>query len=209
MPLIPYPNVPNVPGVPVLLRSLTVPTPGALLNLAAAGALQSIFGAKVWGVFAADGKLALEPDSFVAIDYSNENVVSNYPMEAGAFSSYNKSANPYLCNIVMTIGADKAGRTSFLAKLEKLAAGLDLLSLVTPEATYINANLQGFNYKRTSQNGLSLITVDLRFVQIRLTAQSVSRNSNASDPSGRDADDLGQLQIEPNDSQIDLAEATV
>ncbi len=209
MPLIPYPNVPNVPGVPVLLRSLTVPTPGALLNFGAAGLAQSLFGSKIWGVFSADGSAALEPDSFVSIEYDNDNVVSNYPMEAGSFASYDKSANPYLCTIMMTIGADKATRTSFLAKVDKLCAGLDLLTLVTPEASYANANLQGYGYKRTSSSGLSLIQVTLRFVQIRLTAQSTSRNSNATDPSGRDAEDLGQLQIEPTDDQADLAEVTV
>lgn len=51
MPLIPFPNVPNVPGVPDILRSITVPTPGALLNMALGAAAEAVFGKVVWGIF--------------------------------------------------------------------------------------------------------------------------------------------------------------
>lgn len=206
MPLIPFPSVPQVPGVPVLLRSLTVPTPGALFNVAASGLASTLFGTITWAVLSADGQKVLNPDSFVGIDYSNSGEVSNYPMEAGAFSSYNKVSNPYDCSVTMTIGADKAARTSFLAKLEQLVQGLDLLSVVTPEVTYINANLKRYDYKRTAQNGLSLITAQLYFTQVRQTAKSTVRDT--ADPSGAINISGGQIQlIEPTDDQIAAAGA--
>lgn len=205
MPLIPYPSVPNVPGVPVLLRSVTVPTPGALFNVALGGLAQSVFGGSTWGVLDAAGEPIVTPDSFVGVDYTNNCDISNYPMEAGAFSSYNKVANPYDCAVTMSIGADLAARTAFLAKLEKTLNSLDMLSVVTPEATYINANLRSFDYRRTASSGMSLITVTCRFVQIRQTAKSSVRNT--ADPSGMDAASGGQVQTsEPTDDQITLSE---
>lgn len=206
MPLIPFPNVPNVPGVPNLLRSLTVPSAGAIFNAGAGLAARALFGSSIWGVFNADGSAALEPDSFVAISYRNGGIVANYPMESGSFASYDKSANPYDCSVIMTIGAGKAERTSFLQKVDRLCAGLDLLSVITPEATYTNANLQECSYERTAERGLSLVTVTLHFVQIRLTATGTTRQTQ--DPSGMDAVDAGQVQtVEPTDDQIALAES--
>lgn len=205
MPAIPYPSVPNVPGVPVLARSLTVPTPGALLNVALGGLAQSVFGASTWAVLDSSGNPVVIPDSFVGVDYGNNSDVSNYPMEAGAFSSYNKVANPYDCAVTMTIGADLAARTAFLAKLEKTLDSLDMLSVVTPEATYINANLRSYDYRRSASSGMSLITVTCRFVQIRQTAKSTTRNT--ADASGMDAVSGGQVQTtEPTDAQVALAE---
>lgn len=196
MPLIPFPNVPNVPGVPNILRSLTVPTPGALVNMALGGIAEYVFGPTVWGVFDQNGKEVLFPDSFLGIDYRNEARVSNYPQEKGAFASYNKVETPYDCRVQMAIGADKAGRTAFLETLESLRKGLDLLTVVTPEVSYTSANLQSYNYRRTSQNGVSMLVVELDFIEIRVTAEAQFSGEVESpkEPSAADPVSDGQVQ---------------
>lgn len=205
MPLIPFPNVPNVPGVPALLRSLTVPTPGAVLNRVLGAIAADLFGQTVWGVFDANGDEVLNPDSFGGIDYQNGGRVSNAPQEEGAFSSYNKVANPYDCSLMLITSADKATRSAFLAKLEEMSAGVELFTVVTPERTYTNATLQNFNYKRNGQQGLTMIQAQLNFVQIRTSASSTVTPTQ--DPSGADIQSGGQVQLsEPSADEIALVE---
>lgn len=195
MSLIPFPNVPNVPGVPAILRSITVPTPGALLNAALGGIAEAIFGAVVWGVFDQSGNAALVPDSFLDIDYKQDMRVSNYPQEAGAFASYNKVGTPYDCRVRMALGGDKASRAAFLAQLDTMLKAIDLFTVVTPEATYVNAALQNYNYRRESRNGASMLVVDLWFIEVRLTG--IATFSQPSQPSGADAVSNGQVQTFP------------
>jgi len=197
MSLIPYPNVPNVPGVPAIFRSITVPTPGALLNMALGGAAESIFGRVVWGIFDQSGNEALTPDSFLDIDYKNESRVSNYHMEAGAFAAYNKVGTPYDCRVKMALGGDKASRTAFLAQIDAMLKAIDLFTVVTPEATYLNASLQNYSYRRESKNGVSMLTVDLWFIEVRMTGGSTFSKATPSQPSGADPVSDGQVQVTP------------
>lgn len=197
MSLIPFPNVPNVPGVPVILRSITVPTAGQLLNMALGAAAEAVFGKVVWGVFDQSGKEALTPDSFLDIDYKNESRVANYPQEAGAFAAYNKVGTPYDCRVKMALGGDKASRTAFLAKVEAMLGSIDLFTVVTPEATYTNATLQNYSYRRESKNGASMLTVELWFIQVRLTGAATFSKPAPNQPSGADPVSDGQVQTSP------------
>jgi hypothetical protein len=203
MSLIPFPDVPNVPGVPALLRSLTVPTPGAILNSALGGIAEAAFGKVVWGVFDQNGTEVLKPDSFLGIDYRNDARVSNYPQEQGAFASYNKVATPFDCRVKMAIGADKAARTEFLETVIRMLGGIDLFTVVTPEVTYVNAALQSYDYRRDSSNGVSMLTVDLVFVEVRITATAnFSPVEAPMQPSGADAVSGGQVQTFPVNQSI-------
>lgn len=195
MSLIPFPNVPNVPGVPALVRNFTVPTAGQLLNNVLGGIAEAIFGKVVWGVFDQSGKEALTPDSFLDIDYKQDMRVSQYPQEAGAFASYNKIGTPYDCRVKMAIGGDKASRAVFLAKCDAMLKTIDLFTVVTPEATYINAALQNYNYRRETKNGATMLTVDLWFIEVRLTG--VAAFSLPAQPSGADPVSGGQVQTFP------------
>lgn len=187
MPFIDFPNVPNVPGVPAIARSITVPTPQAL-EVGAAGTLTDLLGfsAPVWGVFDQNGNKVLNPDSFLAFDYRNASRVSDYPQEQGAFASYNKVSTPYDVRVRMAIGADQASRTAFLAQCELMLKSIDLFNVVTPEATYINATLENYDYRRETNNGATMITVDMAFKEVRITATAQFSASASSTPLAAD-----------------------
>lgn len=185
MPLIEFPNVPNVSGVPALLRSVTVPTPEAL-EVSAAGALTTLlgFGPPVWGIFDQDGNQVLVPDSFLGMDFRNNARVSDYPQEQGAFESYNKVQTPYDIRVRMAIGADLQTRTAFLAQCEAMLKSTDTFMVITPEATYPSTTVENVAYRRETRNGATMITVDLWFLEVRVTATAQFSSASATTGSG-------------------------
>lgn len=197
MSLIPFPNVPDVAGVPAVLRSATVPTPGALLNMAVSEALALIFGTPIWGIYDKDGQAVLVGDSVVGIDYKNGGRVAMHPLESGQFESYNKVQTPYDCRVKMAIGGDLSSRSSFLSECDFVLKSTDLYSVVTPEITYTNCTLQNYDYRRESRGGVSLLVVDLWFIEVRQSKSTLSGDQAQADtakPEGSDKVSSGQVQ---------------
>lgn len=162
-------NFPFLPGVPPLLNKIIAA--GALL--AATGIQRLLDKLKpLWGIFKADeqtGALTavIEPDSFIGIDYVNSQNISDYPIEKGGFTSYNKVQNPFTATIRISKGGSERERADFLLTLESILTSLDLYTIVTPEKVYKNVSIENIDYRRESTNGVSLIVAALRFVEIR------------------------------------------
>lgn len=147
-----------------------------------------------WGIYL-DGAPVIIPDNIVSVDYKKDWHISDYPIEAGSFESYNKVRQPYESRVVMTRGGTEANRTDFLKLLETLSGSLDLYSIVTPEITYLNASIDHFDYRRTSEKGVSLITVMLWLQEVRLEA--ISAFSNTATPEGASQVNGGNVQTQP------------
>ena len=158
-------NFPFLPGVPPLQNKIIAA--GALL--AATGIQKLLDKLKpTWGIYDAGGNdEIIKPDSFLAIDYTNSQNISDYPIEKGGFASYNKVQNPFSATIRISKGGSDTDRATFLSKLESMLTSLELYTIVTPEKAYINVNIENIDYRRESTNGVSLIVASLRFVEIR------------------------------------------
>ena len=133
-------------------------------------------------------------DSFISITYHNESNLPMFPLEQGAFQTYNKVATPYDITVRLaksnTFGvtglADLINGANsmklFLATLESMLSDTNLYAIVTPDAIYNNANLKAFDYKREMNNGAGIILADLHFVEI-VSAPVSSGTSAASQTS--------------------------
>lgn len=190
-----YPLVPNAPGVPTLLRNAATIADvltGGYLGIS--DALNNLIGADPvqWGVFDDAGNPIALSDSVISVDYRNGSRISDYPVEQGAFASYNKVANPYDAKVRLACGGTEDSRADFLDALEVATASLNLYTIVTPERTYLNANIESMDYKRESMNGAYMIVVDLYLREIRETATAAF--SAAQEPSGADPQSQGQVQ---------------
>jgi hypothetical protein len=179
--LIPFPDVPNLPGVPSLARmaGLAVIPPA---TFAALDSLNLPFLQELtrWGVFTPDGATqVLSPTSIVAFEYGNEARVSDYPLEQGAFATYNKVATPFGCRVRMTIGGTEAKRSAFISTLDTMLAATSVYSVLTPERVYLNVTLAGYDFRRESKNGVTLLTIDCTFREVRLTGLSQFSDSGA------------------------------
>jgi hypothetical protein len=198
-----YPNVPFVPGVPPVSRSPGFP-PTAIPALLFADSLVVDRSAQParWGIFSAAGQRVVQADSAYAFSFVQEFRISDYPVEQGGFESYNKVATPYDTRVVLTKGGTEASRQNFLNQLQAVVASLDLYDVVTPEKTYISANVVKYDYDRASHGGVSLLvaTVSLREVRQNATtlrAQSVGSPvplTNTKSPSGADPTTVGTVQ---------------
>lgn len=217
-----YPNVPNSPGVPPVNRAPNAPSdgfvpinPNAVTTQTLApgfkdvGQLNSIQVVQyAWGIYDQSNTAVIVPDSFVSFEYSKEYRISNYPLEQGAFQSYNKVEAPYMSRVSMTKGGSNGDRSAFMDTLDAIAASTDLYNIITPEKTYINANITHVEYRRTSQNGRTLITAEITLEQVRTSATVALSNSKA--PAASGLHDNGAVQPIPlsNIQSAEVATAT-
>ena len=158
---------PNLPGIPPLAGGLA----GAVtLASSRTSSLLDLLKPS-WGIYDSTGKIqVLKPDAFLSVMYHNESNLPMFALEQGAFDTYNKVSTPYDITVRVAkgnqlgFGADKM--SDFLKAIEKILADVQLYSIITPDYTYINANLKGFDYKREMNNGAGIIVADLHFVEI-------------------------------------------
>lgn len=204
LPIIPknlYPLVPNVAGVPALLRNSL-----RILDTLTLGALGigNILGDEPirWGIFNSNGDSIAVFDTIISVDMRDSCRVSNYPVENGSFKSYNKVENPYDARVVMTRGGTEAQRKEFIDSLTAAKKSLELLTIVTPEATYNNATIEEFDYIRETNNGAGMIKAVLTIIEVRQIA--AAKYSAPKSISAADLQSQGQLQPIP-DTTIDAS----
>lgn len=206
LPIIPVPQFPFVPalaGVPQLVRSALNQPPntvslgtGALQNQLAA-AQQNVFP---WGVYNGDtGDQVLKPDSILNLDNRNEWKLSDYPVQVGSFSSYNKVIVPFELSLRFSKGGDLGSRAAFLKSIDDIAGDTNLYSIVTPERTYLDCNITRYEVTRRGAEGAYfLCEVDVYFRQIlQVTPQyssTAADTSNAQNPAAVPPVNQGNLQ---------------
>lgn len=204
-----FPNVPQEPGVPALIRQV-----GAVSTIAstfyAVSQYTNITPFGNWGIYKSDGKTkALEPDSFIGVQFKKDRRISDYPQEQGAFASYNKVTMPFDAIVRVTCGGTLEKRSQFISTLDTLSASLELLTLITPEVTYLSANIERYDYHRQLGNGAGYIIADVYFREIRVTAATNYTVSNSKanptqvqDPSAQASQNQGAVQPSPVTSTL-------
>ena len=199
MSLIPFPNVPKVPGVPNVPRSVTNAVTGIYRALGGdLFGLMDLFSPSRWQILTAGGQPALTPDSVMGLEYKGEAKIASHPVENGSFAAYNKVAVPSDLHIVMTCGGmGQMTRAGFLIALESMKNSLLLYSVVTPDATYPRMNLINYSYRRTAKNGVSMLTVEAAFQEVRESA--VIGYYSTKTPSAQDKQGIGTVQAEDID----------
>lgn len=148
-------------------------------------------GVQQWGIFK-DNTPVLLSDSVASVEYTRDYQISDYPQEKGAFASYNKVQVPYQSKLTFLINAT---RKDFLSAVEAAIKSLDLVTVVTPEKSYENANLLHYSYRREAQHGVTLIRVDVWCEEVRIVAGPEFSNSKSTNGAGGDVS--GQTQSMP------------
>lgn len=197
----PFPDVPKNAGVPQLARAANAAIPTIVLAVQSIRRILS-FAKKTpptWGVFNEFNQQVLKPDSVLSFDNRNEWRVSDFPVQKGAFASYNKVATPFEISVRFSKGGSQADRKTFLDQIDRIAKTLNLYTILTPERSYTNCNVVRYEVTRRGPEGAFFLTeVDLYFRQIiQVAAQYSTTNadtSNAKDPSAIPSVTQGNVQ---------------
>jgi hypothetical protein len=191
-----YPLVPNSAGVPALLRSSAQILDTITLGKFGFGdMLDDLIGAEPvkWGVFHGGTIKIAEYDSVFAIGHQSESHISDYPLELGAFASYNKIQIPFDVTVTLNCGGSETQRATFLSDLEDARSSLNLYSVMTPERTYENVNFTSLNIQRSVREGAHMIIAQLIGREVREKASAAY--SKPKDPAAYEVRAQGQVQI--------------
>jgi hypothetical protein len=162
----------------------------------------SLFQGPRWGIFDKNGQPVGAWDSVVKVAYRHEMRIADFPIEGGAFASYNKVQVPFDIRISFAIGSGAGGtnrRTKLLSDLEQAVQSLDFYTVATPEATYPQANLTHLEYARETQRGVNLLVIDVFVQEVRPAAGAAFTNADAGnvnpkEPTAKGAANNGQSQ---------------
>lgn len=180
--------VPNVPGIPPLLGA----TFSQLPTLLTADGVDTGQFSRRWGVFKG-GEPVVTFDSFIGIDYRQGWTIADFPLEQGAFESYDKVSLPFDVRVKFAAGGSLENREALLQSVAAISKTLDLYDVVTPEIVYTSVNVQHYDYRRTATNGNGLIMIELWLLEVRIGATQAAA-SNTIDPSGNSAFNAGGIQ---------------
>lgn len=184
-------NVPNVPGVPSVLRALGASTTVSLLVSDAVSLFSGSQFSQQWGIYLGAFPVVVA-DNVVSFDYRQQWTISDYPVEQGAFESYDKVQTPYNGRFRFTAGGSETNRQLLLDSIAAVAGDLNLYTIITPEAIYTSCNVTHYDYSRSSNNGAGLITVDVWAEEVRQTVTAAM--SNTASPSSASQTNVGTVQ---------------
>lgn len=123
------------------------------------------------------------------------------PIEQGSFATYNRIIEPRTINARLAVQGTRADLQNTIDRLEKMRQGLKPCTITTPHAEYDSFMLESFDYRRDDKSGFNLLTVDLRFkeikeVGIQQTTTAITE-ADAADGSVVDDVDSGMEQTAP------------
>jgi hypothetical protein len=179
-------------GVPNLLGDAT----GLFLGPDALLSGDTVFGYGAgsppqWGIFF-NGQPVVLADTVTTFSYKQDWAISDYPVERGGFESYDKVNTPFGIQIQFVSGGSEAKRQALLDSIAAIGDPLTLYDVLTPEAVYVGVNVDRYDYRRTSNNGLGLMIVDVHLIEIR--EDGVTDFKNTKSPSGFQASPTGNIQ---------------
>lgn len=153
------------------------------------------------------------PDTVPRFEFRGDRRISDYPVEQGAFASYNKVVTPYeirmtmvcsglnyaqnaISSLGLNLGQGFMQKSDFIDTLDYMLDTTDLFTIVTPDKAYESANLEHYDYKRETRNGATMLIIEAWFREVRVTASATYSDGgpvNSDSPSAADPVSLGTV----------------
>jgi hypothetical protein len=105
--------------------------------------------------------------NFLDLDYKVRWAIAEYPVEQGAFQSYNKVQTPFDIAVTITAGGSVVNRELLLTQVEAIIGSTDTFQIRMPEGSFDSVNPVAYGYRRSADRGLGLLEVSILFKQIR------------------------------------------
>lgn len=110
---------------------------------------------------------AFDFDALIQFEVRAEGMVVSAPIEQGSFASYNKVDSPNSLEVVLAKQGTDDVLQAALKTLDSLQTTASKLNFVTPIAEYENYTLESYDFSMTNRDGLGVLYLTLRLVEIR------------------------------------------
>lgn len=191
-------------GVPNLLRNAPKAIGLSLLGNAVSSIWNFLFPGPTWGVFnVGTSDPAIVVSSIVEQDISAESRASDFIIQSGSFTNYNKVQTPNIITIRMTKDGNESSRQEFLQWLNDNIAATTLFDVLSPEFRYPNVTLIGYRMGRSARSGAAMIVADCLFQQIR-EKQVIFSSTNIADPGNQPSPPTVRVYPAPPDKPLDI-----
>lgn len=141
-----------------------------------------LFGAPKWGIYVAGTQnVGVYVSSVVEMEMNLESMASDYILEDGSFTSYNKVLRPGMFSVILTQDGLESQKAELLQWCEDNVERTELYDVVCPEKTWLNATLIHARNRRSADSGASMVTVECLFQQIREKPAQYT-NTKTADP---------------------------
>jgi len=193
-----------IPGVPNLLRNAPKAIGITLLGNLASAVWNFLFPGPTWGVFkVGTADPAIVVSSVVEQDISAESRASDYIIQSGSFTNYNKVQTPNIITIRMTRDGNEASRQEFLQWLDTNIAATSLFDVLSPEFRYPNVTLVGYRMSRSARSGAAMIVADCLFQAIR-ERPGIFSSTIIADPGNQPSTPTVRVYPAPPDKPLDV-----
>lgn len=188
-----------IPGVPNLLRNAPRAIGITLLGTAVSGLFNLLFPAPKWGIFIRGSENSDVSFSGInAVDIAADSQASDYPIQTGSFTSYNKMARPNIFRVEIARDGSAEERELLLKWLEKNVGEPTLFDVVVPERRWANATLVSYRISRSARSGAAMLLVDCIFQQVRELPAAYSRQ-NIADPENEPTTPAARVNPQPTE----------
>ena len=152
-----------------------------------------------WSIYDKDGNAAVPFDCFYSAMIKAETKIAVSPVEKGQFAAYNKASGPDTVSLVLARTGKSSELSAMLDALHKLKNGTELVSIVTPEKTFLDYSLEAFDYTRSSESGVDRLLVSLRLVEIRQVTPEYSNEELPRQAADQSDKSSGKQQAQDSD----------
>lgn len=190
----------SFPGLPSLPATVSLLSDVALIVSDALGLLTG-FAASQWGIFQ-DGFPVVVADNVVSVSYNQDWTIADFPIEDGGFETYDKVDTPFNSRVRFSSGGSQSNREALFDSIAAIAGNLELYDVVTPEVVYPSVNIQGYNVSRTSNNGVGLIMIEVKLLEVRVNATAAFTSTK----SPTSANQVNDGTVQPNTSGLNSSQ---
>lgn len=198
----------GIPGVPNLLKNAPKAIGITLLGNLASKLMDYLFPGATWGIFkVGTSKPAVVVSNVAELDVSADARVSDYPIQDGSFTNYNKVRMPDVVSLRITKDGGEKERAVLLDWLNKNTSDTGLFDILTPERRYPSMTLAGYRIARSVRSGAAMIVADCLFQQVRQNPPVYS-SSTVEKPEDKPAEPTVRVYAIPPDKPIQIGSVT-
>lgn len=122
---------------------------------------------EIWTILDENNLPVLEFTSFISLDVDNTSKITNYSVEKGSFTTYNKVVTPNELTVTLAMQGDALKLQNAIDILNTLCNEPQIVNIVSPYAYYAEYSLESFDYSFNQTDGVSILITPLNFKEIR------------------------------------------